>query len=975
MLHYLHMISTKKITQLFWPIGVLVLILISLNSDIFFGGRTLLPIAPSYTVLPTVPAGYTGPISNGFTSIDPAGTLNVSYAFDAFTQTAVSHGHLPLWNPYQGLGQPFISNGISSVLSPFTWIATLISPAWWDVVYLLPWLLAAIFIFAYLRLWKLDRGASLLGATTVLASGLIQFYVILREYGGVIAWMPVLLYGIERTLQEPTWRWRHVTLAVGILGLISAGQPEVYFVAVVALLLYALARLVSYRKNLRQLFLALLPGTLAGALLTLPALVSFSLYAFDAFSLHDPSRNVGLDHLQFSTILSYLFPFLYGRTDLSVLEAGWFPFLGIFFAFGALSFKRRLPAAGWLALVAFLLMAAKIWGVPLINLVGDLPLFDRIQYPKYASFILTFSLAVLSAFGLHSLAQLPAKAWRNRLMGWVGGVVVLWVVSVWMIWEKVDLQHLLSTEAGLYGVVGGVWATLLPVGLWWFKYHQPDEKERFYMLAGAGVGLQAIAYALNGYQLATYAHLSLGCLGIFIGLVLLFRHKKIPSNQLALGVTLISLAAVPLITLSRADNGLPARHNPLTSAPYIEKLQEVQQGGLYRSYSFDGTPQPNFAAPFEISNLGVVEALVNAPTASFFTTYLDRTISPIWFAGNYSWNRVPGTAMTEYQENKRFFDLVGTKYILNLGTEYAVAQYDTESVDQKRIPVNIDTPLKATFAAPGEELSQIQILLSTYGKSNPGVVRVKLLSDKGSVLFEDTVEGASVLDNGLQNFYPEVTTTPGETLHLQLSFSPSDAGSMLAAWEYPAHPELGFSLRVVDTPYSVVFVDEKNRIYISENPDALPRVFLATQATLEPEWEKALAAVKDMANLERSVVIDQGEPVNSDWPADQKAGEVTNFVLEPNEVRFDYSAHTGGILVLTDSYAEGWQVEVNGVPAQLLRVDGVFRGVKIDQAGEYAVRFWFRPPYWNFTLGLALAGLLLLIGFTAASFFPRRVAK
>lgn len=969
------MVSIQKIIQRCWPAGLLLIALVSINSDIFFAGRTLLPIAPSYTVLPFAPFGYQGPLSHGFTSIDPAGTLNVSFAFDALTQTAFSQGQLPLWNPYQGLGQPFLSNGISSILSPFTWLTSLISPAFWDLVYLLPWLLASIFLYAYLRLWKLDRGASVLGAFTILASGLIQFYAMLREYGGVIAWMPLLLYAIERTLREPTWRWRHATVGLGIYGLISAGQPEVYFVAAVVILLYAVIRLIAYRKNLRQLFTALLPGTLGGSLLTLPALISFSLYAFDAFSLHDPSLNVGLEHLPFSTILSYLFPFLYGRLNLDLLEAGWFPFLGIFFAFGALSLKRRLPVAGWLAFIAFLLMAGKIWGVPLINLIGDLPLFDRIQYPKYASFILTFSLAILSAFGVHSLAQQPANAWRNRLFGWIGGVVVLWGVSLWTVWGKIDFQHLLSSEAGLYGVVGGVWAVLLPAGLWWFKQHKPDEKELFYTLTGAGLGLQAMAYALNGYQLSTYANLSFVCLGLFVGLVLAFKHADIPSKSLAVGVAVVVLALVPLGTAFRAENGQPARYNPLTVAPYLDKLQELQQDGLYRSYSFDGTPQPNFAAPFEVSSLNNVEALIHAHTAEFFTTYLDRTISPIWFAGNYSWNRVPGTALTEYQENKRFFDLVGVRYIVNLGTEYALVQYDTESVDQARVPIQLDTPLESTFVAPGDHLTQVQILLSTYGKVNPGVVTAQVLNEAGAILFEGKVDGASVVDNGLQNFYPDVSTIPGETLRLRLEFSPSSAGSVLAAWRYPAHPELGFSFRVVDTPYSVVFVDEKTRLYISENIDALPRVFLATQAVVEPDGQKALAQIKDISELQRSVVIDQGEALTSDWPKDQLAGEVSNFSLEPNEVGFNYSAQTSGILVLTDAYAEGWQVDVNGEPAQLLKVDGVFRGVRIDQPGEYAVHFWYRPPYWNINLGLAGVGLLLLVGYTAASFFPRRVAK
>lgn len=115
--------------------------------------------------------------------------------------------------------------------------------------------------------------------------------------------------------------------------------------------------------------------------------------------------------------------------------------------------------------------------------------------------------------------------------------------------------------------------------------------------------------------------------------------------------------------------------------------------------------------------------------------------------------------------------------------------------------------------------------------------------------------------------------------------------------------------------------------------------------------------------------------MSSTWPAEEAPGEVRGFQLEPNSVEFTYEAHTPGILVLTDSYDAGWKAEVNGEPAEVLQVNGVFRGVRIESPGEYIVRFLYEPPYWKLSLILAGIGLLGLTALSLASFFPRRVAK
>jgi uncharacterized membrane protein YfhO len=123
-----------------------------------------------------------------------------------------------------------------------------------------------------------------------------------------------------------------------------------------------------------------------------------------------------------------------------------------------------------------------------------------------------------------------------------------------------------------------------------------------------------------------------------------------------------------------------------------------------------------------------------------------------------------------------------------------------------------------------------------------------------------------------------------------------------------------------------------------------------------------LARLPGTVDLTRHVWIEQGPEMEVPWPETQSPGEVLSFTLAPNEVQVQYRAETSGILTLTDSYAEGWQVALNGQEVPLLRVDGVFRGVRIEKPGTYAVQFWYRPPYWTPSLGVAGVGVLLVTG-------------
>jgi hypothetical protein len=98
---------------------------------------------------------------------------------------------------------------------------------------------------------------------------------------------------------------------------------------------------------------------------------------------------------------------------------------------------------------------------------------------------------------------------------------------------------------------------------------------------------------------------------------------------------------------------------------------------------------------------------------------------------------------------------------------------------------------------------------------------------------------------------------------------------------------------------------------------------------------------------------------------------------EPAVVRFDRYAFTSvgmsvetsapGVLVLCDVMYPGWRAYVDGQAADILTVDGIFRGVQLP-AGSHDVTFRFEPvPLRRGVLLAAGGGLAILVGLAVAA--------
>jgi hypothetical protein len=89
-----------------------------------------------------------------------------------------------------------------------------------------------------------------------------------------------------------------------------------------------------------------------------------------------------------------------------------------------------------------------------------------------------------------------------------------------------------------------------------------------------------------------------------------------------------------------------------------------------------------------------------------------------------------------------------------------------------------------------------------------------------------------------------------------------------------------------------------------------------------------------------------------------------------NSVEIEATVPGESTLVLYDTYFPGWTVDVDGAPAEMLRADGLFRGVRLAP-GTHTVRFSFMPR--SFVLG-AVVSIVVALALIVLSLYRRRSA-
>ena len=113
----------------------------------------------------------------------------------------------------------------------------------------------------------------------------------------------------------------------------------------------------------------------------------------------------------------------------------------------------------------------------------------------------------------------------------------------------------------------------------------------------------------------------------------------------------------------------------------------------------------------------------------------------------------------------------------------------------------------------------------------------------------------------------------------------------------------------------------------------------------------------DRFDSSRGVLVSETPPPPSGTPGPPVPASATFLEDGLHRVVIRAGSPGDGYLALSDSYNPDWQVEVDGQPAPMMRVNGLFRGVHLTP-GEHIVTFTYHPRM--FYLGAAISAITAL---------------
>ena len=236
------------------PVLPLLLLPCLLLWPVVFGGQSLVPADLLRDVAPWRIAGSPPPIPWTPLTWDSVAEF---YPWRLFAAETLKSGYLPLWNPHQFCGTPFVANSQSAVFYPPNLLFCLL-PVWraFGVSALLHLIATGLFAYAFLRLGtlRLGREASLLAAVCWQLCHWQVAWLALPTFLCVSAWLPLALLLVDRTAAKPTASRAYLLgMCLGLMLLAGHLQIALYCLGLTSA--YALFRVLHTLKTQWRLYL------------------------------------------------------------------------------------------------------------------------------------------------------------------------------------------------------------------------------------------------------------------------------------------------------------------------------------------------------------------------------------------------------------------------------------------------------------------------------------------------------------------------------------------------------------------------------------------------------------------------------------------------------------------------------------------------------------------------------------------------
>jgi uncharacterized membrane protein YfhO len=345
---------------------------------------------------------------------------------------------LPLWNSYNFAGTPLLANFQSAVFYPLNILFYLLpfNISWSLLVFMQP-LLAALFLYLYLKHLKLNKTASLLGAISFAFSG---FAIAWLEWGTIlntVLWLPLILLAADKIIEKShvsKIKWS-IVFIISLICSFFAGHIQSFFYVFSLTVIYLLTKLIIARD--KKSFINFLILFLVFFVLSLPQLIptlQFIILSARNLDLPGWQTNPGW-FIPWQNLIQFLAPDFFGNPATLNYYGIWnygefIGYIGIFpliMAFFALFFRRDKKTL-FFGTAFFLSL---IFALP--NFISKLPFIFNLPFistaqPTRLLFITDFTLCILAALGLDYFIENKNK---KKVIYVLSAIFVLFV-SLWL---------------------------------------------------------------------------------------------------------------------------------------------------------------------------------------------------------------------------------------------------------------------------------------------------------------------------------------------------------------------------------------------------------------------------------------------------------------------------------------------------------------------------------------------------------------
>lgn len=354
----------------------------------------------------------TSGITSGAHTID----ANEGWTAQALGRVAAQmwqHGHVPLWNYFEGLGQPLAGEMQSAALfQPFVSLNLL--PNGIFFMHLALEFVAAFGTLLFLRSLRVSWTAATAGACLFGLNGV--FSLMTNAPFNPIAFLPVAMWGVELIIaavqQGRRPRLGLWVTALAVAYMLFAGFPETALLEGLFVTGWLAVRLVALGGHRRSVIIWSVVAAVAGVAIAAPILISFKEFLdFGNTAYHSGAANA----YSYKTrmINSVALPYGVGPMSNSILkeQAGYVTLPAVLIGLvGAMSTRRRLLQA-FLAFVAVVLLLNMFGFMPVKEVLNVLPGVRNILVAKYGLVLIEFAVVICVAFGIDDLRRSRVNKW------------------------------------------------------------------------------------------------------------------------------------------------------------------------------------------------------------------------------------------------------------------------------------------------------------------------------------------------------------------------------------------------------------------------------------------------------------------------------------------------------------------------------------------------------------------------------------